>query len=100
MAEDIKARLSFGATAAEQAAIDEGLRAYMLKVYNYMASGVALSGIVAALMASSPSLMQAIYGTGLHWVVMLAPCSPNLSKSTRPHTASLLPKASSTGSPY
>ena len=73
MAEDIKARLSFGATAAEQAAIDEGLRAYMLKVYNYMASGVALSGIVAALMASSPSLMQAIYGTGLHWVVMLAP---------------------------
>ena len=73
MAEDIKAHLSFGTTAAEQTAIDGGLRAYMLKVYNYMASGVALRGLVAALMASSPSLMQAIYGTGLHWVLMLAP---------------------------
>ncbi len=73
MAEDIKARLSLGATAAERTAIDRGLRAYMLRVYNYMASGVALSGIVAALMASSPALMQAIYGTGLQWVVMLAP---------------------------
>ena len=47
MAEDIKARLSFGATAAEQAAIDEGLRAYMLKVYNLMAGGLALTGIAA-----------------------------------------------------
>lgn len=73
MAENIKARLSLGATATEQAAIDEGLRAYMLKVYNYMASGVALSGIVAALIASSPALLQAIYGTGLQWVIMLAP---------------------------
>ena len=73
MAENIKARLSLGATAVERAAIDEGLRAYMLRVYNYMASGVALSGIVAALVASSPALLQAIYGTGLQWVVMLAP---------------------------
>ncbi len=73
MAENIKARLSLGATAVERAAIDEGLRAYMLRVYNYMASGVALSGIVAALVASSPALLQAIYGTGLHWVVMLTP---------------------------
>ena len=73
MAENIKARLSLGATAMERAAIDEGLRAYMLRVYNYMASGVALSGIVAALVASSPALLQAIYGTGLQWVVMLAP---------------------------
>jgi len=73
MAEDIKARLSLGATATQQAAIDEGLRAYMLKVYNYMASGVALSGIVAMLISSSPAMLQAIYGTGLVWVVMLAP---------------------------
>lgn len=73
MAENIKARLSLGTAAAGQAAVDEGLRAYMLRVYNYMASGVALSGIVAALVASSPALLQAIYGTGLHWIVMLAP---------------------------
>src|SRR6478736_9901726 len=35
----------FGAARAE--AIDVGLRAYMLRVYNYMAAGVALTGVVA-----------------------------------------------------
>jgi uncharacterized protein len=38
------ARPAFGATTA---AIDVGLRAYMLRVYNYMAAGVALTGVVA-----------------------------------------------------
>lgn len=55
------------------AAIDMGLRAYMLKVYNYMASGLALTGIVAMLTANSETLLQAIFGTPLAWVVMLAP---------------------------
>ncbi len=32
---------------ADQVAIDAGLRAYMIRVYNYMASGVALTGVVA-----------------------------------------------------
>ena len=73
MAGDIKARLSLGATTAEQAAIDKGLRAHMLKVYNYMASGVALSGAIAAFVASSPALLEMLFGTGLYWVVMLAP---------------------------
>ena len=31
----------------DQVAIDAGLRAYMIRVYNYMASGVALTGVVA-----------------------------------------------------
>src|ERR1700733_8577175 len=31
---------------ADQVAIDAGLRAYMLRVYNYMAAGVALTGVV------------------------------------------------------
>ena len=39
------ARRGFGAERA--VAIDEGLRAYMLRVYNYMAAGVALTGLVA-----------------------------------------------------
>lgn len=34
-------------TAARSAEIDAGLRAYMLRVYNYMAAGVALTGVVA-----------------------------------------------------
>ncbi|MCZ6742738.1 MAG: Bax inhibitor-1/YccA family protein [Alphaproteobacteria bacterium] len=58
---------------AEAAQIDVGLRAHMLRVYNYMASGVALTGIVAMLASSSPTLMNAIFGTPLKWVVMLAP---------------------------
>ena len=33
--------------AIQRAGIDEGLRAYMLGVYNYMAAGLAISGIIA-----------------------------------------------------
>jgi len=40
---NIAARGSYGAAAA----VDAGLRAYMIRVYNYMASGVALTGVVA-----------------------------------------------------
>ena len=58
---------------ADRAGIDEGLRSYMLRVYNYMASGLALTGIVAYAVASTPVLMNAIFGTPLLWVVMLAP---------------------------
>ncbi|HTP83332.1 MAG TPA: Bax inhibitor-1/YccA family protein [Alphaproteobacteria bacterium] len=45
----------------------------MLRVYNYMASGVLLSGIVAFLIANSPSAIQVVFGSPLKWVVMLAP---------------------------
>lgn len=55
------------------ALFDEGLRRHMLRVYNYMASGVLLTGIVAMLVASTPALYQPIFGTPLKWVVMLAP---------------------------
>ena len=58
---------------AEAAQIDMGLRQYMLRVYNYMASGLALTGIVALLVASSPAAVQMIFGTPLKWVIMLAP---------------------------
>jgi len=37
-----------------RAARDVGLRSYMLSVYNYMASGVLLTGIVAMLLVNSP----------------------------------------------
>ena len=59
---------------AESAAeFDAGLKRHMLRVYNYMASGVLLTGIVAMLVASTPALYQPIFGTPLKWVVMLAP---------------------------
>ena len=47
---------TFGVTATRDE-IDAGLRAYMLRVYNYMALGVAFTGIVALVVASSPALM-------------------------------------------
>ncbi len=52
---------------------DAGLRDYMVKVYNMMAVALGISGLIAFLTASSPVLMNAIFGTPLSWVVMLAP---------------------------
>ena len=53
--------------------IDEGLRSYMLAIYNYMGLGLAITGLTAFVVATSPPLMTAIFGTPLKWVVMLAP---------------------------
>lgn len=53
-------------------AIDQGVRKYMLSIYNYMASGVLLSGIVALLFARS-GMAEAVFGTPLRWLVALAP---------------------------
>lgn len=53
---------------------DAGLRSYMLKVYNYMASGVLLTGIIAMLFASSGYAAQVMMGGGiLPWVIILSP---------------------------
>ncbi len=76
-------------TEADVAEIDVGLRAHMLRVYNYMASGVALTGIVAMLASGSPALMNAIFGTPLAWVVMLAPLAFVLVLSFGIHRLSL-----------
>jgi FtsH-binding integral membrane protein len=73
----------------QTADIDQGLRAYMLKVYNYMGSGLALTGLVALLVASSQTLMQLIFGTPLQWVVMLAPIGLVLLLSFRLQQMSL-----------
>jgi FtsH-binding integral membrane protein len=60
-----------------RAARDVGLRSYMLSVYNYMASGVLLTGIVAMLFA--PYAAQVLISangrgmSGLGWVVILSP---------------------------
>jgi hypothetical protein len=74
----------------DQVTIDAGLRAYMIRVYNYMAVGVALTGLVAwfAYQAAGGAAIavhgntisglttfgQAIFGGGLlMWVLVLAP---------------------------
>ena len=68
---------------AESHVIDQGLRSYMLKVYNYMGSALLVTGIVAlltfkfAVLSLSPlqftPLGNSLYSSGLAWVVMLAP---------------------------
>jgi FtsH-binding integral membrane protein len=60
-----------------RAARDAGLRSYMLSVYNYMASGVLLTGIVALLFAPyAADVLVSASGrglSGLGWLVTLAP---------------------------
>jgi FtsH-binding integral membrane protein len=74
---------------AQAAEIDVGLRQYMLQVYNYMASGVALTGIVAYLVAATPALTNALFGNPIMpWVVMLAPLGMVFYLSARIHAMS------------
>jgi len=67
-------------------AYDQGLRAHMIRVYNYMAGGVALTGVVAwltyqmavvtnatgAIVGYTP-FGQALFGSPLMWLIVLAP---------------------------
>ncbi|XGA08562.1 MAG: Bax inhibitor-1/YccA family protein [Wolbachia endosymbiont of Xenopsylla cheopis] len=50
-----------------------GLRNYLVKVYNYMAMALGITGIVAFFTASSQTIMSAIYGTPLQWLVVFLP---------------------------
>ncbi len=73
---------------AEAAAVDVGLRTYMLRVYNYMCVALALSGAVAFFVSTSPAFQQAIFGTPLKWVVFLAPLGLVFFISARIHKMS------------
>lgn len=53
--------------------IDLGLRNYLLAVYNYMAMGLGLTGIVAFVVAASPMLQKVLFSFPLVFVVMAAP---------------------------
>jgi hypothetical protein len=59
-------------SAATQVDVDVGLRDYILRIYNYMASALALTGIVAYVFANSGMYMS-IARTPAIWLVMLAP---------------------------
>ena len=58
-------------TRVDTAEIDAGLRQYMLRVYNYMALGVAFTGAVSLFVASTPQILFAVAGTPLFWGVFL-----------------------------
>ena len=72
----------YSASGSRSAAeIDEGLRAYMLTVYNYMASALALTGLAAYVTANTPAILQLLYTvqgnmiapTMLGYVAMFSP---------------------------
>lgn len=58
--------------AADAARLDQGLRAHMVRVFNYMGGGLALTGLVAFIVANT-SLAEIIFGSPLKWVAMFAP---------------------------
>lgn len=81
---DYDNRLVRGATTVADR-VDTGLRAHMLRVYNYMVGALALTGVVAYVVSSTPALLNVLYhevvtanGVALSptipgWIVMLAP---------------------------
>ena len=62
-------RRQYGVADAGGVAVDQGLRQYMLGVYNYMALGVAGTGVISMLLASNPPLLQAIALGPMKWVL-------------------------------
>ncbi|OJX81754.1 MAG: hypothetical protein BGO92_15565 [Magnetospirillum sp. 64-120] len=79
---------------ADAAQIDVGLRQYMLKVYNMMALGLGLTGLVALLVANNPAIFSLFFQRGasgaigpnlLGWVALLAPVGLALWLSFRIH---------------
>lgn len=56
-----------------QAYYNEGLRSYMIKVFNHMAIALGITGITAYLVSTSAVLISLLYQTPLGWIVMFAP---------------------------
>ncbi len=78
MADYREQQARFGATVTQSAAeYDEGLRSYMLGIYNYMALALAVTGLAAMgtawFAANNPSFAQAVYASPLRYVIMFAP---------------------------
>src|SRR5262245_11873249 len=61
-----------GTRGRAEVAIDDGLRAYMLRVYNYMALGVAGTAVVTLLLMNNPALMRTIALGPMKWVLFFA----------------------------
>ena len=67
-------------TGTDALAIDQGLRAYMLGVYNYMTAGLLVTGVVAYALSlglvqdgQPTQLFNTLFRTPLQWVILLAP---------------------------
>jgi len=99
---DLDRRYAQGTTVGrtEAGVVDQGLRAYMLRVYNYMASGVAITGVVAYLVYALSVEQTAgglqltafgsfMYASAFKWVVIFAPLAIVFFISARINSMSL-----------
>lgn len=75
-----------GQSASER--IDQGLRSYMMKVYNYMSIGLGITGFVSFFLSTNIALMSAIWGGPQKYLFMLAPVGLVLFLSFRLQTLS------------
>ncbi len=64
---------SYAQTQAKTHAYDQGLRDYMQKVFNNMGIALGITGLVSFFVASSPVIINTIFGSPLKWVIMFAP---------------------------
>jgi FtsH-binding integral membrane protein len=62
----------------EKLVYDEGLRQFMLSVYNNMTISLAISGVIALFVSLSPGMMSLIWATHLKWVVIFLPLAMSL----------------------
>lgn len=76
-----------GVAGLDRVTFDVGLRAHMQRVYAYMGGGLALTGLLAWVVANT-ALAGIIFGTPLKWVVMLAPLAFVMFMSFRMETIS------------
>ena len=70
MADYQTARVDAGARSAQ---IDQGLRTHMNKVYGTMSVGLLITALAAWAVGTNETLLAAIFGTPLKWLVMFAP---------------------------
>jgi len=87
MAENWSNNQTTQATEAKTQAVDEGLRIYMTKVYNYMGLGLLATAITAYIGAAS-GVYVALAQTPLIWLVVLAPLGMVIYLSSRLHKMS------------
>lgn len=73
----------FVQSTAKTAQYREGLRAFMLRVYNYMAAALVFTGIISYGVSNSPEMLRAIYATPLFYVVVFAPFGISLFLGVR-----------------
>lgn len=97
---ELDKRYAQGTAVGRVEAIDQGLRAYMLRVYNYMASGVAITGVVAYLIYAMAVEQTAgglaltafgnfMFASAFKWVVIFAPLAMVFFISARINAMSL-----------